>query len=84
MDENNVKYVIKDNKISKIEVILYFTYKENDYIIYTFNQLEGEDLIVLHASKVNYNEENQMILVDIENKEDWTKIKEIMKGIVEY
>ena len=75
-----IKVYNQDKKIEEIEVLKYFTLKQdnNDYIIYrpVKSNMNNESFIFSAMLKEN---ENTIFLMPIENKE----IEELIKSIVE-
>lgn len=73
------KIILKniDHEKVEIEVIRYFENNENEYLIYSLNELVGDGYIKLYASKIIGN--GAHIIVD---DDEWFLIKEIIKNII--
>lgn len=84
-EEKQVITIIDENgEKREADVLLYFKLEENgkDYLIYTFNEPAGDDLVTVHTSVVNKNEDGETVLAAIENDEEWAKIKDIMRQVI--
>lgn len=84
-EEKQVITIIDENgEKREADVLLYFKLEENgkDYLIYTFNESAGDDLVTVHTSVVNRNEEGEPVLSAIESDEEWAKIKDIMRQVI--
>lgn len=66
------------------EVLTYFKLKENNknYIIYTFNEPAGDELVTVHASCVVSKENGDFDLMGIDDENEWNKVKEVMRDII--
>ena len=86
--ENEQKKVItivdENGNEKEADVLLYFKLNESDkeYLIYTFNEVAGDDLVAVHASAVSKNEDGTPVLAAVESDEEWTKIKETMRQVI--
>ena len=61
----------------EIEVIRYFKNNDNEYLIYSLNELVGDGYIKLYASKIIGN--SAKIITD---DDEWILLKEIIKEII--
>jgi len=70
-----------------IEVELLCAFEIDDfnskYIIYTKNERDREGHTVIYSGKIELVGDKQC-LVNIENEDEWSKIKEIMKEMARY
>jgi len=66
------------------EVLLYFKLEENgkEYVIYTFNEPAGNDLVTVYTSVVKREENSEPVLTSIESDEEWAKIKDVMRQVI--
>ena len=79
-----------ENKIIKItdelgnereaEVVLSFETEGKNYIIYTFNEKDSNNSIILYSSIIK--EENDEVIFEKMPEEDWKMIKELMNKVV--
>ncbi len=53
-----------------------------EYIVYTFNEKDENDMLTLYAS-VLMEKDGMYTFEDIESDEEWVKIKEIMKAMAQ-
>lgn len=53
-----------------------------EYILYTFNEKDDNDMVTLHASIV-VERDGMYSFENIESDEEWTTIKEIMKKMAQ-
>ncbi len=77
--------VIDENGNEKqAEVLLYFRLEETnkEYLVYTFNEEAGNDLVVVHTSVVLKTEDGKHTLKAVETDEEWSKIKDIMREVI--
>ena len=76
--------IMESNGVGKTaDAITFFSIAENGkkYVIYTFNEIDSNGLIKLHVSRV-VTENDQHRLEKIEDENEWTNVKEIMKDII--
>ncbi|MBQ9181201.1 MAG: DUF1292 domain-containing protein [Bacilli bacterium] len=84
MQENQkIKLTNPDGSIVEAEVLLYFNLNETnkDYIIYTFNETDSNDMMTIYTSVVTKNGQDY-VLSKIENDEEWSKIKDVMRQVI--
>lgn len=85
-DENRqIIKITDDNGLEReAEVLLFFKLKENgkEYIIYTFNEPAGEDLVTIHASTVKENQDGSFEFLGIDDEAEWTKVKDVMREVI--
>ena len=86
MEEKREKIMIVDtNGVEKeADVLLYFRLEENgqEYLIYTFNESAGNDLVVVHTSAVIKTEDGKYVLGTVETEDEWNKIKDVMREVI--
>ena len=83
--QKEVITIIDENGEKKeAEVLLYFKLEENgkDYLIYTFNEVAGDDLVTVHTSEVTKNENGEPVLSAVESDDEWAKIKDVMRKVI--
>lgn len=75
-----------DGNIRDAKIYLYFSLgKEEDkkkYMIYSFEDIDENDLVTLLVSEVATNAEGHLIFKDVTNEKDWQTIKSIMRKII--
>lgn len=66
------------------EVLLFFKNNDNnkDYLVYTFNESAGDDLVTIHASTVETNPDGSYNLLGIDDDNEWAKVKEVMRDVI--
>ena len=71
-----------NGNVEEAEVLLFFKLEENgqEYIVYTFNEQE-DDLITVYTSKFIKNE-NNIVLEEVTDEEEWNKIKDVMRRAI--
>lgn len=80
MENKIIKVTDEQGNIREAEIILSFKNNEKDYVIYTFNDKDENDSIILHSSIVK--EENDEVSFEKMSDDEWTMVKEIMNKIV--
>lgn len=82
-EEKNIIEIQRINgNVEEAEVLLFFKLEENgqEYIVYTFNEQE-DDLITVYTSKFIKNE-NNIVLEEVTDEEEWNKIKDVMRRAI--
>lgn len=85
MEEKQTIIVIdKDGKEKKAEVISVFTIDEykKDYILYTFDEKDENDMVKMYASTL-IEKEDMYSFEAIETPEEWVTIKDIMREMAQ-
>lgn len=80
MENKIIKVTDEQGNLREAEIILSFKNNEKDYVIYTFNDKDENDSIILHSSIVK--EENDEVSFERMSDDEWTMVKEIMNKIV--
>lgn len=84
MEENKKKLIVIDgNGVEKeAEVLSTFKIKESDkdYILYTLNEIDENNMIKIYASRLVDNGESYSF-ENIDSDEEWVSVKEVMKQI---
>lgn len=80
MENKIIKVIDEQGNLKDAEVILSFESNEKKYVIYTFNEKDENESIILHSSVVK--ESNGEISFEKIEDEEWTMVKEIMNKIV--
>lgn len=80
--KNMIKIQRTNGNVEEAEVLLFFKLEENgpEYIIYTFNEIE-DDLVTVYTSKFIKNEDN-IVLEEVTDEEEWNKIKDVMRRAI--
>lgn len=80
--KNIIKIQRTNGNVEEAEVLLFFKLEENgpEYIIYTFNEIE-DDLVTVYTSKFIKNEDN-IVLEEVTDEEEWNKIKDVMRRAI--
>jgi len=81
--ENKLTLTEANGETVTADILTFFSITEtgNKYAIYTFNEVDSNGLIKLHVSKV-VAENGQNVLKKIEDDNEWSKVKEIMKDMI--
>ena len=69
--------IIKNGERSQIDLIDEFQINGKDYALMTLNEIDQNGLIKILASEVSGNS-----LIKIENEDDWTVVKNVMRSII--
>jgi len=80
-----INLINERGEMVRIELLCAFEVEElnSKYIIYTKNEKTTEGHCIIYSGKiVNRNEELQ--LINIEDGEEWEKLKDIMKQMTKY
>ena len=74
--------IMKDGKEVEAEVLSIFTLDKfkKDYILYTFNEKQGENIKILASTLVKVSNE-EMSFENIKTDEEWIEVKEIIKKL---
>ena len=83
MNNENLKKikVMRDGVEKEAEIIAVFKLEENgkDYILYTFNERQDENIKIL--ASVFTKEEEGYVFENIKTDEEWEKVKEVIKEL---
>lgn len=85
MNDFVTKKMYDENGILRdVKIYLYFSLgtEEKEYMIYSFEDIDENDLITLLVSSVSKDEEGNFKFSEVENEEDWKTIKTIMRKII--
>lgn len=85
MEEKQTIIVIdKDGKEKEAEVLSVFTIEEyqKDYILYTFDEKDENDMIKIYASTL-VEKEDMYSFEAIATPEEWASIKDIMREMAQ-
>lgn len=77
-----IKVKKADGKMAEAEVLLCFALEETgkNYILYTFNEVDEQDMETVHASIITETSEGYE-LESIPPKE-WSEVKDVMRDII--
>jgi uncharacterized protein YrzB (UPF0473 family) len=79
MEEKEIiKVLDKDGVEKDAELLLLFEDNGSKFIVYTFNEESGQDLVKIYASKIEDSEEG-FNLIGIDTDEEWTRVKDYMR-----
>ena len=82
MNENKTKIIVLDEtgNEKEAEIISAFSIKKynKNYILYTLNEVDENDMIKIYASEL-IEKDNMYSLGVIESDEEWAAVKEVMK-----
>ena len=83
MENKNIMKIQRTNgNIEEAEILLFFKLEEEgtEYIVYTFNEVE-DDLVTVYTSKFVKNE-NNIVLEEVTEEDEWNKIKDVMRRAI--
>ena len=83
MENKNIMKIQRTNgNIEEAEILLFFKLEEEgtEYIVYTFNEVE-DDLVTVYTSKFVKNE-NNIVLEEVTEEDEWDKIKDVMRRAI--
>jgi len=83
--EKEIIKITDENGLERdAQVLAFFKLKSNEkeYLIYTFNEPAGDDMVTIHASTVQTNEDGSYTLLGIEDENDWVEVKKVMRDII--
>lgn len=76
----------ENGKLRDAKIYLYFSLGKEEnkkkYMIYSFEDIDENDLITLLVSEVVQDEEGHLLFKDVKNEKDWETIKKIMRKII--
>ncbi len=77
-----IKVKKSNGEEQEAEVILCFELEKTgkNYIIYTFNEVDSQNMETIHASVIKENEEGYQL--DVIPEDEWTAVKEVMREII--
>ena len=82
MNENKTKIIVPDEtgNEKEAEILSAFSIKKynKNYILYTLNEVDENDMIKIYASEL-IEKDNMYSLGVIESDEEWAAVKEVMK-----
>lgn len=73
----------QDGTMIQADVLLYFTLKTTgkDYVIYSFNETDQNDMMTIYTSIVTKNGE-QLVLSKIQDENEWNQVKDVMRQVI--
>lgn len=82
MDTNKETFIIVDETGSKKEarLISLFSLAEKKYIIYTFDEVDENDMIKLYVS-IFVEKDGVYSFENITDDNEWTRVKDVMRQI---
>ena len=80
-----INLINENGEINRIELLCAFEVEEinGKYIIYTKNEKTSEGHCIIYSGKI-INEKGVQQLINIEDGEEWEKLKDIMKQMTKY
>lgn len=81
MKRDIIKFTDIDGVKKEAEVVLCFEINNKQYIIYTFNETDENNMVALYSSEMVQNNEKTE-LCGIKTEEEWAMVKDVMKEIV--
>ena len=80
MEKEIIKVTDESGEIREAEVVLCFENNNKNFIIYTFNEIDPNGMIILYSSIIRH--ENDENIFDKISPEDWEMVKSVMNKIV--
>ncbi len=82
MNNEKMKVLNENGEEIEAEVLLYFNLERTgkNYILYTFGEVDAQQMETIHASILNETEEGYKL--ETMPEEDWDDVKEIMREII--
>lgn len=79
---HKVKVLNENGEEIEAEVLVFFNLNQTgkDYMLYTFGEIDNQNMETIHASIVTY-QDNGYKLETMPN-EDWELVKEVMRDII--
>lgn len=81
MEKEKFKFTALDGTEKEAEVVLCFEAKDKQYIIYTFNEKDENNMVALYSSEMVQNN-GKTELCGINSDEEWVMVKDVMKEII--
>lgn len=80
--KDTIKLLNENGEEIEAEVLLYFslTRTGNNYILYTFKEIDDKKMETIHASLVKQTAEGYKL--DTMPDEDWEEVKEVMRNVI--
>lgn len=82
-EKHMIEIVNADGSVKEAQILLLFKLEETgpEYIIYTFNENDANNMVKIYTS-VFKEGENGSSLEDIQSDEEWIKIKDVMRKVI--
>lgn len=82
-DKHMVKVINQMGEEKEVEILLLFKLEDTalEYIVYTMGEIDTNNLVKIYASVFTKQGDNY-ILEDIKTDKEWTKIKDIMRDVI--
>ncbi len=79
---NKISVLNEKGEQIEAEVLLYFSLDRtgNNYVLYTFNEVDDQKMETIHASILKETEEGYQL--EAMPDEDWDAVKEVMREII--
>ncbi|NLM62736.1 MAG: DUF1292 domain-containing protein [Mollicutes bacterium] len=77
----NITIINANNESVNVRVIRYFELNNNNYFIYSLNEIDDQNYVKLYAVKVE-NQNGAYVGSSIVNEEEWNAVKELIKVII--
>ncbi len=78
-----ISIVAEDGSIEEVEVLLSFEFNDTkkEYVIYTKNETDENGNVTIYVASVHRGEDGKQELGSIENDEEWTRIKDVLREL---
>lgn len=82
-DKKVITVTQRDGTTKQAEPLATFKLKSNNknYMIYTYNEVDANDLITLNVSEI-VTSENGNVLEAVQTDEEWAEIKSVIKILI--
>lgn len=81
-DKKMMTTVLPDGTKEEVEVLVIFKFNDNnnEYIIYTKNEVDEQGNVTIYISKIDRSA-NPIVLNTVSDNEEWTKIKSVLREL---
>jgi len=81
-DKDTMITILPDGSKEEVEVLLAFKFNDNnnEYVIYTKNEIDEVGNITIYTSKVDRSS-GEIVLNTVSDNDEWTRIKSLLREL---
>ena len=79
-EDNTISLISENGKPKKYQVLITFEAANNQYIVYTDNELDEDGFTKTYAG-IYHEEDNKKSLLPVETDEEWALIEKLLKNL---
>ncbi|MEG1495140.1 MAG: DUF1292 domain-containing protein [Bacilli bacterium] len=83
MEKRIMSIVLEDGSIDEVEVLLAFEFNDTkkEFVVYTKNETDENGNVTIYVASLRKKNNDQYSLGNIQNDEEWTRIKEVLREL---